>query len=68
MIAEAPIVYLNHDLCPECGNISLPRRRRNCAGDLAVVCVECGAAVERGAIKPAPEDGLEAERRPFVVG
>lgn len=54
MTLPLPLVYLNHDLCPECGNISLPRPGR-CANAVAVVCVECGAAVELGAVSPPPE-------------
>jgi predicted RNA-binding Zn-ribbon protein involved in translation (DUF1610 family) len=61
MVAElhAPIVYLNHDLCPECGNVSLPRPSRCCVTDLVRVCIECGAAVEYGAIAPPPRGTLD---------
>lgn len=62
----APLVYLNHDLCPECGNVALPRPSRCCDPSSVAICVECGAAVERGAIEgPLPGElpvSIEVDR------
>lgn len=59
-VLRMPIVYLNHDQCPECGNISIPRPdpRRNCAALNARQCVECGATVEVGAIESPADCGV----------
>lgn len=51
---HAPLVYLNADYCPACGNISLPRFCRTCNETRAVQCLECGAVIDRGAIDTPP--------------